>query len=160
MRSEIFDRIKQNKINYYSELKNQDKIQFSNPEKIKSGNEKMNHNQERKDSLKKGEVTVEWSIPDINLQHIGKYFSRVPGKFQKAVKSTGNQSIAAYNHIAAVSNSVVQSSAAKSVKKGIHMQGKKIHKINETLNRKVAAQTEKIAQGIYDISSKLFEDNL
>ncbi len=158
MRSEIFNKIKQNKMEFYSELKSQNKPTLSNPEKINTRKETNSIDRKPIVDTQNNENQMVFKLPEINLADVGNSISQLQGKAQKVVRASTKQTIMAYKRMAALGNSVANSKASKKIKKGLNSQKEQLQKMNNKLNQKVTAETEKIAQGIYDVTSKLFED--
>lgn len=128
MRNEIFSQIRKNRIQYYAELKNSDRKKF-NSEKVLNGiNEQL-----KTESI----MSVNLLIRALELKWLGKI------------------SLSKYNFIRA---KIAQSNILKTFKTNIKDGFRSLLSVGNRVNHRINLQSEKAAQGFYNVSSKFFED--
>ena len=128
MRNEIFNQIRQNKIQYYSTLKNSKKENFKAEKEIIERGVKHDF---------KGTLICDY-VPIVSIQK----------QFGKSVMHELNN----------VYSKMAKSNFAKGLKAHIKKDWQGLIKLRSNVNCKVNQQSERVAQGFYNVSSKFFED--
>jgi len=128
MRNEIFNQIRQNKIQYYSKLKN-------------SKNEKPKPEIEINEKKDKQNTTV------------ALFLNSVPNVLEQ--KLSGKSVLYGLNN---VYNKMTKSNLMKGLKAHIKKDWQGLIKLRSNVNHKVNQQSERVTQGFYNVSSKFFED--
>jgi hypothetical protein len=134
MRNEIYSRIRQNKMKYYAELKNLNEPK--NPVTLTV---------EKKPETK---IPIRETQPrekNAFLQKVQEYnyksmFQKVPEAVKNGYRET------------------LKSKALSSLKAQVKNDHKKIRQFGVKVNQKIDRQTDKLANGVYNMSSFLFED--
>ncbi len=134
MRNEIFNRIRQNKMKYYAELNNVKEkaipVTVSEDKKLQIETPKNERQPKEKNAFLK-------NIQEYNYKAM---FIKVP----KFVKSN-------YQEFA-------KSPAVNSLKMKVKNDHEKIRQLNKRVNQKIELQQDRLAHGIYNMSSFLFEE--
>jgi len=134
MRNEIYSRIRQNKMKYYAELKNLNEPK--NPVTITV---------EKKPETKTPIREIKPKEKNAFLQKVQEYnyksmFQKVPEAVKNGYRET------------------LKSKALSSLKAQVKNDHEKIRQFSAKVNQKIDRQTDKLANGVYSMSSFLFED--
>jgi hypothetical protein len=134
MRNEIYRRIRQNKMKYYAELKNSTRVEIS-LEPAEDNNPRQNTSVDKK--LPREKNVILKKVQEIDYKTM---FKKIPLTVKTGYKD------------------VVKSEALNRVKIQVVNNHKKIRQFNAKVNRRIDKQSDKLAQGIYNVSSLLFEE--
>lgn len=134
MRNEIYSRIRQNKMKYYAELKNLNEPK--NPVTITV---------EKKPESKTPIREIKPKEKNAFLKKVQEYdyksmFQKVPEAVKNGYRET------------------LKSKALSSLKAQVKNDHEKIRQFSAKVNQKIDRQTDKLANGVYNMSSFLFED--
>jgi hypothetical protein len=134
MRNEIYSRIRQNKMKYYAELNNLNQQQ--KPISVVSEKKEEVVMAVREKQPREKSVLLK-KVQEFDYKSL---FKKVP----EAVK-TGYQG-------------TVKSKAMNALKNQVKNDHEKIRQFSAKVNRKIDRQTDRLANGVYNVSSFLFED--
>ncbi len=135
MRNEIYNRIRQNKMKFYAELN-------SNKE-----NEKIVKAEEQKPEVQEPVLNTKISaernalLKKVQGFNYKSFFKKVPDAVQSGYTST------------------VKSKAIEALRTQVKNDHEKIKQFSRQINRKIDDKTDKLANGVYNISSFLFEES-
>lgn len=175
MRNEIYNKIRQNKIQYYAELKKQglnpqseistEKSDNSSPttQKLNPGNKKKKIESSKiENNVRKINSCAMAGIKELTEKVKSKDFQEIPRNIFPAIKKTGiiiSQFLVAFWwYLKSGYFSVMNSRFMKGAQARVENSKNAIQTAGEKINIKIDHQTEKIAFGIYNMSAGLFEE--
>jgi hypothetical protein len=179
MRNEIYNKIRQNKLEYYAELKRKSRELQIKKSEAKENNEAVDSEKKTTESKKKEyssnvntpgrdqlrEITgsikgfVQMGYGKLNSVDITQKVRVIYPKIVMTGTAILQFFVITWKGLKTAYKAFIQSRTMKSVAMHIENNKAKLHQVNERINNKIETQTDKITLGIYNVSAGLFEDS-